>query len=86
MAAIIDGVTHSGYWKLTADNATPTAYYVMPKSSIFFITIDATTGTIRDIPSNGGTVNIGVDSSTVDHNGDPLNTVEKIANYLELYR
>lgn len=82
MAAIIDGVTHSGYWKITPDDSSPDSYYVIPKASIF---IDASKLYLLTDPT-GSTVNIGIDTTTKDHTGTALGSIAAIANYLETYR
>lgn len=83
MAAIIDGVTNSGYWKLTPDDGTPTSYYVFPKTSIYLDSI----GRIRLIyDPAGNTIDVAVDATTKDHTGTALGSIDAIANYLELYR
>lgn len=80
MAAIIDGSTYRKYWKLTPDNGTPTSYYLFPKDIVYF---DASIPRIRIVTDvAGATFDFAVDSSTVDENGNALNTNDKVANYL----
>lgn len=86
MAAIIDGVTHSGYWKLTADDASPLVYDLFPKGSIQLRVTGAATGSICRTQDTSQTGIISTDASTIDHNGDALATSLAVANYLELYR
>lgn len=80
MAATIDGSTYRKYWKLIPDNGTLTSYYLLPKDVVYF---DATASKIRIVTDATGTnFDFGVDSSTVDENGNALNTNDKVANYL----
>lgn len=78
MAAIIDGTTYKGYWKLTADDASPLVYFLYPKDEVYLTTTDGTSGTLR----SGGSGIIGFDATCEDENGNALNTVAKVSQYL----
>lgn len=83
MAAIIDGSTYQKYFKLTADDASPAAYFLIPKDHCVFQSIDATHGSIfpagdlSDIALNFATT-----GSTEDENGNALDTSDKVSQYL----
>jgi len=80
MAAIIDGSSVRGHWKITPDNGTPNAYYVIPKGSIVFISSGADTGTIRS--EQYVDLNISLDNTTISETGQELNTSAKITTYI----
>lgn len=82
MAAIIDGITHSGYWKF--GDTTSVVYYLIPKNGAMFQKLTSTTGKIFLTYSNTFVLN--TDSGAVDHNNNALDTSDKIAEYFELYR
>ena len=79
MAAIIDGSTHPGFFKLY-DDATPEVFTLAPKSSVLFTAADATSGAIKVL--GNADVNFGTASTTEDENGNALDTSAKVALYL----
>lgn len=80
MAAIIDGSTYAGFFKITQDHASPNAYYIMPKHGVFFQAVDATTGSIKTLGNTD--LNISTGADTEDENGNALDTSAKVARYL----
>ena len=83
MPVKIDGVTHSGYWKLTPDDSDLTTYFVLPKENLYIYN----SSRFRPVFDPGGAaIDITIDGTTVDHNGTALGSIDGIANYLELYR
>ncbi len=78
MAAIIDGTTFNGYWKLTPNHASPLVYSVVSKHALELTSSDATSGTL----STEGGVSVSFDSTCIDENGNALNTVAKVSQYL----
>lgn len=83
MAAIIDGHTYPGLWKLTPDNSSPNAFYAIPKGKIYFQPSSATSGNFYFVSDPSGSAGImSTDASTVDELGSALNTSVKISTYL----
>lgn len=80
MAAIIDGSSHPGYFKLTPDDGAATAYFLVPKHSVHFQSSDATSGSIRALGNADLIFSTG--ASTEDENGNALDTSAKVARYL----
>jgi len=78
MAAIIDGTAFNGYWKLTPNNASPLVYSLCPKDELYLETSDATSGTL----STDGGLSVSFDATCIDENGNALNTVAKVSQYL----
>ena len=80
MAAIIDGVTHSGYWKITPDDSLPTKAMVIPKGSIYADNVNDAIYFLTD-----RTNSICAIQDIKDHLGNTL-TVTELFDYLENYR
>lgn len=78
MAAIIDGTTYKGFWKLTQDDASPLVYSVYPKDEVHLVSTDATSGELK----YGSSAILSFDSTCIDENGNALNTVAKVSQYL----
>lgn len=87
MAAIIDGHTYPGLWKLTPDDSSPNAFYAIPKGKIYFKPSDATNGNLYFISDSSGSASIcATSSATIDELGNALNTSAKISDYLSKNR
>lgn len=79
MAAIIDGSTYKGYWRIVTDSVAPTEYFLIPKANgVRFDSTGAATGSI--IIDAGSSVS--TDSSTLGGLGEELDTSAKISQYL----
>lgn len=80
MAAIINASAYPSFVKITPDNGTPNSYYVFPKGTLY---VDAANNRIRLISDPAANViDFSIDSSTIDENGNALNTADKVADYL----
>lgn len=84
MAAIIDGSTYNGYYKITPTDNDLNAYYVVPKSSFFFSAVDATTGAIKS--GESADINVSTDANTIDENDNALDTPAKVDLYISQNR
>ena len=80
MAAIIDGSSHPGYFKLTPDDSAATAYFLIPKHGVHFQSSDATSGSIKVL--GYADLNFYTGANTEDENGNVLDTSAKVARYL----
>ena len=78
MAAIINGSAYKGYWKLTADDASPLVFSVYPKDEVYLVANDATSGAIY----SGATGIMSFDSTCEDEYGNALDTVAKVVQYM----
>ncbi len=83
MAAVqIDGTTYKGYWKLTVTTGEPDVFTLIPKAKEIRITsLSETEGTLY-----GSNFEQEFDENTTGGNGEELDTVVKIAQYLSDYR
>lgn len=79
MAAIIDGTTYSGYWRIVSDSVTPNEFFLLPKTN--GIRFDSGGDAIGSLILDAGS-SVSTDSATVDGNGNALNTSAKVAQYL----
>lgn len=79
MAAIIDGSTYKGYWRIVADNGAPTEYFLIPK--VNGIRFDSGGTAVGVIYIDAGS-SVATDADTIDENGNALNTSAKVAQYL----
>ena len=78
MALIIDGSTYRKWWKFTADHTAPNEYQMIPKhASIDYTVTAATEGSI-----SYGLTGYATDATTIDENGNELDTSAKVAKYL----
>lgn len=79
MAAIIDGSTYKGFWRIVSDSVAPNEYFLLPKANgIRFDSGGAAGGAIYiDAGSQ-----VSTDADTIDENGNALNTSAKVAQYL----
>lgn len=82
MAAIIDGSTYKGFWKITPDDASPNTYRLGEKKAGIYLTAsDATSGELILGSNTGSPITITF-ASCEDENGNALDTSAKIAQYL----
>lgn len=87
MAAIIDGSTYNGFWKITADSGIADVWYMVPKYDLFQAPATATTGKLRlEADPAGNNFDISYDANTIDENGNALATSAAIANYISQNR
>ena len=78
MAAIIDGSTYKGFWKLTGDHTFLAGFQLIPKhANIDFTSTNVSEGSITYAGNSTLT-----DADTIDENGNALNTSAKVAQYL----
>jgi hypothetical protein len=78
MALIIDGSTFPGFWKFTADHLAPNDFQTVPKfAQIDFVSTGVAEGNI----TYGGTGYL-TGATTIDENGNALDTSIKVARYL----
>lgn len=82
MAAIIDGTTYSGYWKLTPNDASPNDYYLIPKGEIFF---NPTASGIFFTSDNGSSAAI-IGIPTLDGDGNTLADNAAVSEYISIWR
>ena len=83
MAAIIDGTTYKGYWKITPTDGEPDVFSLFPKSGNMYVTIlSANEGSIKA----EGDIDYQFDENAIGGNGEELDTAAKIAQYLSDYR
>lgn len=87
MAAIIDGHTYPGLWKLTPDNSSPNAFYIIPKRAVYVKPVDATSGSFYLVSDpSASTALMTYNSSAIDELGNALNTSAKVSDYLSKNR
>lgn len=84
MAAIIDGTTYSGYWKLTPDDASPNSYYLVPKDKIYFRSDNNQIYLLADISAS--TPLVTTSATTVDGDGNALATDAAVSEYISICR
>lgn len=84
MAAIIDGTTYEGYWKLTPANSSPDEFYLIPKGQIVFDAIERKLCFVSDFGLT--TTLVTVASDTIDGQGNALATNSAVSEYLKTWR
>lgn len=83
----IDGVTNKGFWTATKDNTAPLEQKLIPKGELWFKATDDVSGGIYMISDNQFVTQIvQTDTGTLDHDGNLLDTSEKVAQYLSTYK
>ena len=84
MAAIIDGSTYKGYFKITPDDGAPLVFYALPKvCGIGFNGIDADG---FNLVAGGGafpsvTISLSIGNGVEDESGNSLTTISEILTY-----
>ena len=79
MAAIIDGSTYKGFWRIVTDSAAPNEFFLIAKvNGIRFDSGGAAVGAVIIDASTS----VATDSATIDGLGNTLETSAKVAQYL----
>lgn len=83
----INGASYEGYWITILDNIDTQQYAQTPKGEIYFQSTDVSAGQVHLISDvSASTILVNTDANTLDHDGNLLDTSDKIATYLSKYK
>lgn len=87
MASVIDGTTYNGYWTITPDDNSPEIYTQIPKGlEIMTATaVDSVKISFLTDPTFANPV-LTTSTTTVDEEGNALNTAVKVSDYFSKKR
>lgn len=85
MAAIIDGSTYKGYFKIVSDDGAPLVYYAFPKNGgVALKGIDA--DTFELVSATGAytsvAISLSIGNGVEDENGNAFASVGEVLQYL----
>lgn len=87
MAAIIDGTTYKGFWKITADSGIADVWYLVPKYDLVNFAQDASNGRFKiESDPAGNSFQIAYDITCEDGDGNVLATPAAVSLYISQNR